>query len=80
MVKSRSSGSFGVSLVQHRPGTIERAYQLARSGEFKTVAEIRTKLNQEGYLDVAGQIYGPTLASALRRLCLESTPPEPVAP
>jgi hypothetical protein len=55
-----------------RPTTIERAYALARSGECAGVADIKAKLKREGYGDVAGQLYGPTLQRALRELCTAS--------
>jgi hypothetical protein len=32
-----------------RPTTLERAYELARSGECRTVGDIKTRLQQEGH-------------------------------
>ena len=55
--------------------TIERAYQLARSGECATVSEIKSKLRSEGYGDVAGQLYGPTIQRSLRQLCTAAQEP-----
>ena len=49
--------------------TVERAYQLASSGECAGVGEIKGRLRAEGFTDVQGQLYGPTITSALRRLC-----------
>jgi hypothetical protein len=51
-----------------RPSTIERAYQLARTGQYKGVKEIRARLKAEGYMDYVGQLEGPTLQKALRKL------------
>jgi hypothetical protein len=53
-----------------RPTTIERAYELARAGDCAHLSDIRARLKREGFADVPGQISGPTLLSALRRLCV----------
>lgn len=55
-----------------RPTTIERAYALARSGECNGVSEIKARLKREGYADVVGQLYGPTLQRQLRDLCTQA--------
>ena len=52
--------------------TIERAYELARSGECATITEIKKRLDREGYPDAGGQLYGRTLQTELRRLCAEA--------
>ena len=43
---------------------IERAFDLARSGKFKTVLAIRRELSREGYSTI--QIAGPILMRQLR--------------
>ena len=53
-----------------RPTTLERAYELARSGECRTVGDIKTRLQQEGHERVQDRLYGGSLTSALRRLCV----------
>lgn len=53
----------------HRLTTVERAYQLAESGECANVSDIKRRLSAEGYSDVQGQLYGATITSALRKLC-----------
>ena len=40
--------------------TVERAFQLAASGRYATVTEIRSRLAHEGYRDE--QVQGPLLA------------------
>lgn len=50
--------------------TIERAYELAKSGEVRTITEIRDRLREEGYSDAKVQIYGRVLLTDLRRLCV----------
>ncbi len=57
------------------PGTVERAYQLAREG--KDVTEIRAILKSEGYSDVAGQLESRTLTGDLRRIAKLNRPSEP---
>jgi hypothetical protein len=45
---------------------LERAFQLARSGQHASVASIRQQLRREGYSD--GQITGGTLQKQLQAL------------
>jgi len=54
-----------------RPNTIERAYQLAQSGECATIEEIKAILRKEGYS--ASQLASaPTLRRTLRQMCAAS--------
>jgi hypothetical protein len=52
-----------------RPATVERAYQLAESGDCATVDDIKSRLQAEGYSSVGQHLSAPTLTRALRRLC-----------
>lgn len=52
-----------------RPTTIERAYELAKSGSCRTVGDIKAKLQSEGHERVQDRLYGGSLTSALRKLC-----------
>ena len=54
-----------------RPTTIERAYELAKSGACRTVGDIKAKLQAEGHERVQDRLYGGSLTSALRKLCTE---------
>jgi hypothetical protein len=54
-----------------RPTTLERAYELARSGACRTVGDIKAKLQAEGHERVQDRLYGGSLTSALRKLCVE---------
>jgi hypothetical protein len=47
--------------------TVERAYQLADSGEFELISDISRKLSQEGWPDPRGHLVGNTLITSLRR-------------
>ena len=49
--------------------TIERAYELAKSGSCRTVGDIKAKLQSEGHERVQDRLYGGSLTSALRQLC-----------
>ncbi|MCJ8157793.1 hypothetical protein [Sphingomonas sp. LaA6.9] len=53
----------------HRPTTIERAYQLARSGTCASVQDIRQQLNHEHHEAVEAHLLGPTIVHHLRELC-----------
>lgn len=54
-----------------RPTTLERAYQLAREGQCRTVGDIKIQLKLEGYERIRESLYGGTLNAALRELCRE---------
>ena len=55
----------------HRPTTLERAYELARGGGCRTVGEIKQALQSEGFERIQDSLYGPTLTAALHKLCQE---------
>jgi len=55
-----------------RPTTLERAFELARSGEFGTAREIGDRLRSEGYWDATMQLDGPALRSQLKKLCAQA--------
>ena len=52
--------------------SLERAFQLAKTGAFRTVQSIKQQLHREGYH--ADQIEGPTLNRQLMDL-IEKAPP-----
>lgn len=60
----------------HRPTTLERAFQLARSGEYGNISDIRRQLKIEGYSDAPSQISGPSMLKQLRKLCEAARPAE----
>ncbi len=55
-----------------RPTLIERAYQLARSGECATLQNIKRRLKAEGFVSIEAQLFGPRLQDELRRACQTS--------
>ena len=52
------------------PTMLERAFALARTGDYSGVAEIRAQLKVEGYS--LSQLEGRSLSRQLRDLCLAS--------
>jgi len=50
-----------------RPTTLERAFELARTGDYAGIGEIREALSAEGY--ALSQLDGPSLQKQLRELC-----------
>jgi hypothetical protein len=58
--------------MSHRPTTLERAFELARSGACPGLQDIRQRLKSEGY--DPHQIEGPMLVRQLRELCDASRP------
>jgi hypothetical protein len=61
-----------------RPTTLERAYQLAASGDCKGKVAIVSALNAEGYHFVRENLEGRSITTALRELCQKNYR-EPVA-
>lgn len=61
----------------HRPTTLERAYELARGGGCRTVGDIKTALQSEGFERIQDSLYGPSLTAALRKLCQDNYVAEP---
>lgn len=60
---------FPGSAGRERPTTVERALQLARSGDCAGLRDIQARLKNEGYEDYLAQLYGRAIRLALRRLC-----------
>jgi hypothetical protein len=52
--------------MEQNVGAVERAFQLAKSGKFRSVTEIERQVRVEGYS--ADQISGRTLLKQLRAL------------
>lgn len=60
-------------------GTVERAFQLARSGDCASLEDIRVLLAKEGYELVSAHLAGPTLRRALLQLCIDARKALPAA-
>jgi hypothetical protein len=50
------------------PGTVERSYQLARSGKFRTIGEIETALIRERYTGVREHLSGTLIRKEFRAI------------
>jgi hypothetical protein len=53
-------------------GTVERAYQLAGSGNCVSLKEIRARLAAEGCSGIRNHLAGPVIRRALTALCMAS--------
>jgi len=51
-----------------RPGTVERAFELARHSQIMTVEKIRRQLKAEGYIDWEFQLSGREIRRQLQAL------------
>jgi hypothetical protein len=65
--------------------TIERAYALARSGQFSTVAQLQSRLRQDGFRAVEALLAPRSIRSHLEAICAASAngerrQPAPSAP
>lgn len=52
-----------------RPTTIERAYQLAASGDCRTIGDVKEGLRRDGYGSIQDHLHGLTITRALQKLC-----------
>ncbi len=57
---------------QERPGVVERAFQIAKSGEVASVAELSERLTDEGYPDSARFLAGRSMSHQLLRMITEA--------
>jgi hypothetical protein len=55
-----------------KPTTLERAFELARSGECTGVAQIRMRLRAEGYRDGQAHTAGMSIRKQLDKICTEA--------
>lgn len=53
---------------------LHRAFELARSGEYRCVKELEKALAAEGYTRSDPQLRGPSVRKQLRRICRASAP------
>jgi len=60
--------------VNDRPGVIERAFQLAKSGKVGNISDVRTQLAGEGYSNADIAVTGRSLAHQLSRMIVDAKP------
>lgn len=58
-----------------RVTTLERAFELARTGRFSSVQDIKRALDGEGYTDARAQLEGRSLRGQLKQLISEARKP-----
>ena len=61
-------------------GTVERAFELASSGEFRNIAEVQKQLEREGYSSTADHLSGSSIRRQLRVLVKASRAAAPAQP
>jgi len=63
-----------------RPTLIERAYDLAASGTYANLADVKRALYLEGYsnIDIQTHLHGSTISAALMKRCKDNYRGEPV--
>lgn len=55
-----------------RPGVVERAFEIAKSGKAANIAELRKQLTAEGYSNNAQFLAGRSLSNQLTRMITEA--------
>ena len=56
-------------------GTVERAFELARSGQCHNVSDVRSALKAEGFTGVSEHLAGPSIQRQLRALIQATVAP-----
>ena len=64
----------------NQPTTIERAFTLARSGDYESVNDIRQQLKKERFDQVEAHLAGHSINRELRALCEAARRDRPAAP
>ena len=65
-------GKLGVEVMKQNVNTLERAFELARTGEFDRIGQIQVRLKREGYSSEL--IFGRYLSAQLRELMRMARP------
>ena len=58
-----------------QPTTLERAFDLARSGDYASVNDIRVQLKRERFDQVEAHLSGHSIGRQLRAICAEARSP-----
>jgi hypothetical protein len=54
--------------MEERPGVVQRAFQIARSGNVANMSALRKQLTAEGYTNNAQSLAGRSISSQLTRM------------
>lgn len=60
--------------------TVQRAYELAASGECADLKEVKARLSAEKHVNVTGHLHGRSITADLARLCREAAGMSPRCP
>lgn len=55
-----------------RPGVVQRAFEIAKSGQVASVAALHAQLTQEGYENTAQALAGRSVSNQLARMIVEA--------
>jgi hypothetical protein len=69
--RQRARGARVIGCMYEKP-ILERAFELARSGDYPRVKELEKALSREGYAKGDPHIHSPSVRKQLRSLCLSS--------
>jgi hypothetical protein len=58
--------------VNDRPGVIERAFQVAKSGKVSNIKDLLTQLAEEGYSNATVVVTGRSLRQQISRMIVEA--------
>ncbi len=67
-------------VVNDRPTTLERAYQIARSGECSNLEDLVRQLKSERFDAVDAHTSGPSVRRDLRQICQQARRHDPNRP
>ena len=58
--------------MEDRPGVVERAFEIARSGVVANTSELREQLAAEGYAETIQSLAGRSISTRLSRMITEA--------
>jgi len=59
-------------MMEERPGVVQRAFEIAKSGKVATVAALHAELAQEGYVNAKQALAGRSVSNQLARMIVEA--------
>jgi hypothetical protein len=71
-IKRNGPRPASVEACMYEKPILERAFELARTGEFPRVKELEKALSREGYAKGDPHIHSPSVRRQLRYLCLSA--------
>ena len=58
--------------MEERPGVVQRAFQIAKSGDVANISALHKQLTDEGYTNNAQSLSGRSIASQLSRMIVSA--------